>query len=194
MPLPCPPQKSHSPLQPSDKVHIPEYGIRGLNDTAPMHLNNLISNYLHFSSKIGSCAQATLNVILILHFLGWTMIFHSSKLFCLKFTFPLFLPIVILQGPAQMLPLSHDLLQPLQTELALSSSYHLLSWFYLYCNNWYLSPAALVCYISKLLPSTYPHIEKRPPLGCLAICEASLLILIHSQFSTVSEADLCVFL
>lgn len=133
MPLSFPPpkKKSHSPLQPSDKVRIPEHGIHGLNDTAPMHLNNLISNYRHFSSKIGCCAQATLNIILILHFLGWTMIFHSSKLFSLKFTFPLFLPIVILQGPAQMLPLSHDLLHPLQTELALSSSYHLLAWFYL---------------------------------------------------------------
>lgn len=121
IPLPCKQKKSY-PLQPSDKVHTHEHGIHCLHDTAPTHLNSLISNYPHLSSKIGSYAQATLNFTLSLHFLRQTMIFHSSKVFCLKFPFPHFLPIVILQGPTQMLLLLKDLLQPLQVELALSSS------------------------------------------------------------------------
>lgn len=60
MPLPC--EKSYSPLQPNDKVHIPEHS---LHDIAPIHLNNLISNYPHFSSKICSYTQATLKFLLL---------------------------------------------------------------------------------------------------------------------------------
>lgn len=50
----------------------------------------------------------------------------------------------------------------------------LICMIYLYYNNWSISPAGLVCILSRLLPMTCPHMKKRPPVDYLPVCEASL--------------------